>query len=77
MLVNTMVPGFMLVIVYGCTTFVVVGVGMLMIVEMLMQMKVAMAVYYVAMGVLMIVLVFMRVGMSMRMFVCSFHNILL
>jgi len=65
MLVNTMVPGFMLVVVDGCTTFVVVGVGVLMIVEMLMQMKVGMAMNSIAVAVLMLVLVFMRVGMFM------------
>jgi len=65
MLVNTMVPGFMLVIVDGCASFVMMGVGMLMIVQMLMQMKMGMAVCNVSMGMLVIVLVLMGVGMFM------------
>ena len=36
MLMHTMVPGFMLVIVDGGTSFVVVGVGMFMTVGMFM-----------------------------------------
>ena len=66
MLMHTMVPGLMLVIMDSCSSsFVVVGVRMLMTVGMFMKMRMGMAVRSVVVGMLMLVLVFMRVSMIM------------
>jgi len=65
MLMHAMVPGLMLVIMDSCSSFVVVGMGMLMTVGMFMQMEMCMAVLSAVVAMLMLVLVFMRVSMIM------------